>query len=38
MLKMKIDPTMCMKTLATVTQCHAKNTAFCRKTDQLRRY
>jgi predicted acetyltransferase len=38
MLKMEIDPTMCMKTQAAVTQCHAKNTASCRKADQLRHH
>jgi hypothetical protein len=31
MVKMKIDPAMCMKTKATVTKYHAKNTAFTRK-------
>lgn len=31
MLKMKVDPGMCMKTQVTTTKCHAKNAAFCRK-------
>jgi len=35
MLKMKIDPTMCMKTQESRPNCHAKNTPFCRKTRQL---
>jgi hypothetical protein len=28
MLKMKIDPAMCMKTKKTMTKCPAKNTRF----------
>jgi hypothetical protein len=32
MLKMEIDPAMCMKTKATMTKCPAKNTAFTRKS------
>jgi hypothetical protein len=32
MLKMKIDPTMCMKTQKTVTKCHPKNPVLCGKT------
>ena len=35
MLKMKIDPTMCMKTKANMTNCPAKNRAFYRKMQQL---
>jgi hypothetical protein len=31
MLKMKIDPAMCMKTKARMTNCPAKNTLFTRK-------
>jgi hypothetical protein len=31
MLKMKIDPAMCMKTQETMTKCPAKNTLFTRK-------
>ena len=36
MLKMKIDPAMCMKTQATTTKCPAINAAFYRKMHQLR--
>jgi hypothetical protein len=31
MLKMKIDPAMCMKTKKTMTKCPAKNTRFTLK-------
>jgi hypothetical protein len=31
MLKMKIDPAMCMKTQEMMTKCPVKNTAFTRK-------
>jgi hypothetical protein len=34
-LKMKVDPVMCMKTQATMTKCPVKNTAFYRKMRQL---
>jgi hypothetical protein len=36
MLKMEIEPTMCMKTRGSMTKCPAENTAFHRKTQQLR--
>jgi hypothetical protein len=32
MLKMKIDPTMCMKTQETMTKCPAQNNVFARKS------
>jgi hypothetical protein len=35
MVKMKVDPAMCMKTQAMVTKCHAKNTAFYTKMHEL---
>jgi hypothetical protein len=31
MLKMKVEPTMCMKTQKTMTKCHANNPVFCGK-------
>ena len=31
MLKMKIDPAMCMKTRETMTKCRAKKHVFARK-------
>jgi hypothetical protein len=36
MLKMKIDPAMCMETQARMTKCPAKNRLFYTKTHQLR--
>jgi hypothetical protein len=30
MLKMKDDPTMCMKTKEAITKCPAENTALCK--------
>jgi hypothetical protein len=35
MLKMKVEPTMCMKTQAVATKCQAKDPAFYRKMQQL---
>jgi hypothetical protein len=37
MLKMKIEPTMYMKTQKTTTKCHAKNAVFCGKMHQMSR-
>jgi hypothetical protein len=31
MLKMKVEPTMCMKTQETMTKCHAQKPVFCGK-------
>jgi len=35
MLKMKVDPAMCMKTQATMTKCHAIKTPFYRNLPPL---
>jgi hypothetical protein len=36
MLKMKVEPTMCMKTQAVMTKCRARKPAFYTKMYQLR--